>query len=143
LPNLTNVGKIADMREKNLPALSASEQAIMDLVWKRQPVGLNDLLELLNADRTEPVTRATLQTQLTRLEAKGWLKRDDSARAHIYSAVVKEGRGRKKVLSELKARFFGGSSLALVRCLVDSGEISADELTELRALVRQRTGGKP
>lgn len=114
----------------------------MDFVWKRQPVGLNDLLELVNADRPEPVTRATLQTQLTRLEAKGWLKRDDSARAHLYSATMQENRGRKTVLSELKERFFGGSSLALVRCLVESGEISADEMAELRDLVRQKSGGE-
>ena len=130
------------MAKKSLPSLSASEQAIMDLVWKRQPVGLNDLLELTNAERREPLSRATLQTQLTRLEAKGWLKRDDSARAHLYSATMKETRGRNKVLTELKARFFGGSSLALVRCLVESGEISAAELAELRKLVRQKTGGE-
>ncbi|MCB1207868.1 MAG: BlaI/MecI/CopY family transcriptional regulator [Verrucomicrobiales bacterium] len=130
------------MPKNPLPSLSASEQAIMDFVWKRQPVGLNDLLELVNADRPEPVTRATLQTQLTRLEAKGWLKRDDSARAHLYSATMQENRGRKTVLSELKERFFGGSSLALVRCLVESGEISADEMAELRDLVRQKSGGE-
>lgn len=113
----------------------------MDIIWRKQPVGLNDLLELVNAGRAEPVSRATLQTQLTRLEAKGWLKRDDSARAHLYEAAVEEGRGRVGVLAELKRRFFGGSSLALVRCLVESGEISAEELAELRALVKQK-GGK-
>ncbi|MCB1227543.1 MAG: BlaI/MecI/CopY family transcriptional regulator [Verrucomicrobiales bacterium] len=129
------------MAKNSLPSLSASEQAIMDLIWKLQPVGLNDLLELINADRQEPLSRATLQTQLTRLEAKGWLTRDNSERAHRYSAAVKETRGRTKVLAELKARFFGGSGLALVRCLVESGDISADELTELRKLVRLKKGG--
>ena len=46
----------------------------MDLLWKHQPAELNELLDRINAGRKDPVTRATLQTQLTRLEAKGWLK---------------------------------------------------------------------
>jgi predicted transcriptional regulator len=124
------------MSGKSLPPLSASEQAIMDHLWRSSPKGLNDLLEEVNADRAEPVTRATLQTQLTRLETKGWLRRDDSARAHQYAPTVAETRGRRTVLSELKHRLFGGSSLAMVRCLVESGDISESELTELRKLVR-------
>lgn len=114
----------------------------MDLIWKLQPVGLNDLLEKVNAGRVEAVTRATLQTQLTRLESKGWLQRDDSSRAHLYEAAVAETKGRMGVLAELKKRFFGGSSLALVRCLVESGDMSDAELAELKKLVR-RKGGEP
>ena len=135
-----------EMPANKLPALSSSEQAIMDHIWQFQPVGLNDLLTRVNATRTEPVTRATLQTQLTRLESKGWLRRDDSARAHFYSATVPADRGRRGILADLKQRLFGGSGLALVRCLVESGEISAHDLDELRRLVSQsskpETGAK-
>jgi BlaI family penicillinase repressor len=145
LPSLTIVGNHRAMSGKSLPPLSASEQAIMDLLWRDSPKGLNDLLDAVNADRAEPVTRATLQTQLTRLEGKGWLRRDDSARAHLYEPTVPETRGRRTVLSELKRRFFGGSSLALVRCLVEGGDISESEFAELRKLVRdaeKKQGGK-
>jgi BlaI family transcriptional regulator, penicillinase repressor len=146
LQTLTNVVILAAMSGKSLPALSASEQAIMDQLWRSSPQMLGDLLEAVNAGRAEPITRATLQTQLTRLEAKGWLRRDDSARAHQYAPAVPEARGRRTVLSELRRRFFGGSSLALVRCLVESGDISETELAELRKLVRdaeKKQGGKP
>lgn len=125
------------MSAKKPSALSSAEQAIMDCIWKKQPVGLNDLLAEINSSRAEPLSRASLQTQLTRLEAKGWLRRDDSARAHRYSAAVAETRGRKSVLADLKRRFFGGSSLALVRSLVESGEISDTELAELRRMVNR------
>lgn len=125
------------MPAKKPPSLSSAEQAIMDHIWQFQPIGLNDLLTRVNAARTEPLSRASLQTQLTRLEAKGWLRRDDSARAHLYSAAVPANKGRLGVLAELKQRLFGGSGLALVRCLVESGEISASELDELRSLVSQ------
>ncbi len=142
LPSLTFVGNHRGMSKKSLPPLSASEQAIMDRLWRETPTGLNDLLDAVNADRAEPVTRATLQTQLTRLEAKGWVRRDDSGRAHRYEPAVPETRGRKSVLDGLKRRFFGGSSLAMMRCLVESGGITDAELSELRRLVRD-AGKKP
>ena len=125
------------MSKKSPPALSASEQAIMDVLWRSHPAGVLELLETVNAGRKEPVTRNTLQTQLTRLEAKGWIKRDDSSRTHSYEPLVQESHGRTSVLADLRKRFFGGSSLALVRCLVESGDISESEISELRKLVRE------
>ncbi|MCF7785419.1 MAG: BlaI/MecI/CopY family transcriptional regulator [Prosthecobacter sp.] len=130
------------MAKKSLPPLSAAEQALMDILWKKHPSSVLELLEAVNQGRSEPVTRNTLQTQLTRLEAKGWISRDDSSRSHAYEPAVPEQRGRTSVLADLKQRFFGGSNLALVRCLVESGDISEEELAELRRYVRNSTGKK-
>ncbi|MFM2143837.1 MAG: hypothetical protein RLZZ476_2381 [Verrucomicrobiota bacterium] len=126
------------MAKKSLPALSAAEQALMDILWKKHPASVLELLDAVNENRDEPVTRNTLQTQLTRLEAKGWIKRDDSSRSHAYEPAVKEQHGRTSVLAELKKRFFGGSSLALVRCLVENGDITTDELAELKKLISSK-----
>lgn len=130
------------MAKKSLPPLSAAEQALMDILWKKHPASVLELLEAVNQGRSEPVTRNTLQTQLTRLEAKGWISRDDSGRSHAYEPAVPEQRGRTCVLADLKQRFFGGSNLALVRCLVESGNITEEELAELRKYVRNSTGKK-
>lgn len=130
------------MAKKSLPPLSAAEQALMDILWKKHPSSVLELLEAVNQGRSDPVTRNTLQTQLTRLEAKGWISRDDSSRSHAYEPAVPEQRGRTSVLADLKQRLFGGSNLALVRCLVESGDISEEELAELRKYVRNSTGKK-
>lgn len=130
------------MSKKSLPPLSAAEQALMDILWKKHPASVLELLEAVNLGRSEPVTRNTLQTQLTRLEAKGWISRDDSSRSHAYEPAVAEQKGRTSVLAELKQRFFGGSNLALVRCLVESGDITEEELAELRKYVRSSSAGK-
>lgn len=116
----------------------------MDLIWQKQPVSVAALLDLVNADRPEPISRNTLQTQLTRLEAKGWLKHEDGEKVRHYSAAVAEKRGRGKILSELKQRLFGGSGLSLVRCLVEEGGLSDVEIKELNDLIKDhRKGGKP
>lgn len=125
-----------NMAKKSLPPLSAAEQALMNILWKKHPASVLELLEAVNQGRSEPVTRNTLQTQLTRLEAKGWITRDDSGRSHAYEPAVAEQKGRTSVLADLKQRFFSGSNLALVRCLVESGDVSEEELAELRKLVR-------
>jgi BlaI family transcriptional regulator, penicillinase repressor len=126
------------MQKKALTALSSAEQALMDILWKKHPASVLELLEAVNESRADSVTRNTLQTQLTRLEAKGWIKRDDSSRSHAYEPAVQEQHGRTSVLAELKQRFFGGSSLALVRCLVENGDITAEELAELRKILRNK-----
>ena len=115
----------------------------MDLIWQNQPVSVAALLDLVNGERPEPISRNTLQTQLTRLHAKGWLKPDESERARLYSAAVPEKRGRGKVLDELKQRLFGGSSLSLVRCLVEEGGLSDEDIRELKELIgKHKKGGK-
>lgn len=117
----------------------------MDHLWRSAPASLAELLDVINATRPAPITRPTLQTQLTRLENKGWIKRNSTSRTHLYEPAVAETPGRKTVLSDLKRRFFGGSKLALMRCLVDSGEITETELAELSQLIhsarQKKTGG--
>ncbi|MGC4015607.1 MAG: BlaI/MecI/CopY family transcriptional regulator [Luteolibacter sp.] len=131
------------MKRQPLPPLSPAEQSLMDLIWKSQPVSVADLLEQVNSERDEPISRNTLQTQLTRLAAKGWLEPEEGGRVRLYRATVAETRGRGRILKELKERFFGNSTVSLVRCLVEEGGLDAEEVAELNALIQQhRKGGK-
>lgn len=109
----------------------------MDLIWKHQPVAVSKLLELVNHGRLRQITRNTLQTQLTRLEAKGWLKPETGKRARRYRSAVPEQPGRNSILAGIKERLFGGSGLSLIRCLVEQGDISAEEMTELGEWIEQ------
>ena len=122
--------------QPSLPPLSPAEQALMDLIWRLQPVTVSDLLDAVNSERAEPIIRNTLQTQLKRLEAKGWLKRDDGGSVRLYQATVAGRSGRNKVLTELKNRLFGGSGVTLVRCLMEEGGLTPNEIKELNKLVK-------
>ena len=76
--------------------LSPAEQALMDLIWQKQPVSVGELLRAVNDGRAESITRSTLQTQLHRLETKGWLLSDDEGRARLYRSAPSEKGGRGK-----------------------------------------------
>jgi len=125
-----------------LPPLSRAEQVLMDLIWQFQPVSVGDLLRAVNAERSEPITRSTLQTQLVRLEAKRWLLSDDQGRARLYRSAPSEKGGRGKVLAELKQRFFGGSGMSLIRCLVEEGDMTDEELDELDQVIETHRKGR-
>lgn len=129
-------------KASTLPPLSPAEQALMDQIWQKQPVTVGELLQAVNDGRTEPITRSTLQTQLNRLEAKGWLLTDEQGPARLYRSAPSEKGGRGKVLTELKQRFFGGSGLSLVRCLVEEGGLTDSEMGELNELIMTHRKGK-
>lgn len=130
------------MSDASLPALSPAEQALMDLIWKSQPATVGELLVKVNLQRPEPISRNTLQTQLSRLEAKGWISRDESGKVIRYSANVKEKKGRIGLLKDLKRRLFGGSTLSMMRCLVEEGAISRKEIEKLKKLLDEHGKGE-
>lgn len=110
----------------------------MDLIWMHQPVTVAELLLYVNSGREIPIMRNTLQTQLGRLEKKGWLAREGKLGALRYRSNVAEAKGRNSLLAELKDRLFGGSAVSMVRCLVDDGGISSAEIAELRAMLNAK-----
>lgn len=129
------------MDEISLPALSPAEQSLMDRIWSVQPVKTAELLAQVNAEKDDPITRNTLQTQLSRLEAKGWIEREEGGRALRYRAKVEARRGRGTILVELKRRMFGGSTLSMMRSLVEEGGFSKAELADLKRLLDDAVGG--
>lgn len=125
-----------------LPSLSPAEQALMDLVWRMQPVTVGRLLEAVNEGRAEAIGRNTVQTQLQRLVAKGWLEGEQGSPARRYRATVPARKGRGRVLADLKERLFGGSGVSLVRCLMEDGDLTREELGQLNSLLENhRQGG--
>ena len=69
-----------------LPPLSEAQLEIMSVVWDRGEVTVADVWKALCTRRK--VARNTVLTMLTRLEEKGWLKRDSIEHAHRYRATV-------------------------------------------------------
>ena len=126
----------------SLPSLSPAEQALMDLIWRLQPVTVGDLLVAVNEGRAEGLNRNTVQTQVHRLVAKGWLASGEGDSVRRYTATVPARKGRGRVLADLKHRLFGGSGVSLVRCLMEDGGLTREELAELNQLLEsQRKGG--
>jgi BlaI family penicillinase repressor len=120
------------MVRKNLPALSPSETEILRLVWQLDRATVQEICDKLPARRK--IAYATVQTLLRRLENKGYLKHDVRGKAHVFSAAVKKEHVVKRSVGDFLDRLFGGDPIPLVQYLAEHGQISADDIEQLKKL---------
>ena len=118
---------------KKLRPLSEMQTRIMSIIWDRGEASVSDIQNTLSTDTVR--ARNTIQTLLSRLERKGWLRHREEGNTFYYSATVK----RRKTLSEMIGRFvdtaFGGSSEGLVMALLDERNITPEEAERIKAMI--------
>lgn len=123
------------MSKKNIPNLSPANFEIMKIVWQKGEVTINDVVEAINAKRTDKLRRTTIQVQMNRLEEYGWLKHRKEGRTFFYTAVIEKQKTRRDIVKDIKERVFSGSSAELVKCLFDSSDLKPEDIKELRQLL--------
>ncbi len=69
--------------------------------------------------------------------AKGLVTRAEDARQHIYAAAVSERPTLNHLVSGWMDSAFDGSSLALAMQALDARPVAADELAQLKALIKK------
>ena len=110
----------------------------MQKLWLLEASTVTELQNSVNAEREEPVSRNTVQVQLQRLEEKGWVEHSANGRVFTFRPTVGAEEGMAELARDFRNKVFGGSSLAMVRCLVDSGDVTDGEIEELRKLINSR-----
>ncbi|MEL6106580.1 MAG: BlaI/MecI/CopY family transcriptional regulator [Planctomycetota bacterium] len=113
------------------PRLSSGELDLMDLLWREGPLTLAKAHELFGASR---VGYTTMQTRLNRLVEKGLASK--SGRPAAYDAAVDRESIQAGHLDQLISKLAGGSVVPLVAQLMQSRQISPEELSELKQLIR-------
>lgn len=128
------------MSVKPVPRPSDGELMILHVLWGRGPSTVRQVHEGVG-DRGVRYT-TTLKIMQKMLE-KGLLLRDDSQFSHVYRAAIERGPTQRRLLDEFRDRAFGGSVGKLVLQALESGQISPDELREIRRLLsKSPKGGK-
>jgi predicted transcriptional regulator len=119
--------------------LTDLQLSVMKALWQIGEGTVADVLAVLAADGKElaPTTVATL---LQRLSKQGWVKHKKSGRQFLYRAKVKQADAAKGVLQRVLRSFFGGKVSALTAQLLESEELSPDELEELLRLIKGKGG---
>jgi BlaI family penicillinase repressor len=120
------------------------EIAILRVLWQRGPSTVREVHEALQdgGDRGETGYSTTLKMMQVMLE-KGLLARDESRRPQVYAPSQPEAETQRQMLDDLLHRVFGGSARKLVLRAVESENVSAEELSEIRKLLKQLEGDKP
>lgn len=115
-----------------------AELEILRILWSRGPCTVRDVARELG--REESYT--TVLKQLQVMTDKRFVWRDTSARSHVYSARTRASATEGQIVRDLLDRLFDGSAVKLMMCALTAGNVSAQELKELRRLVNQHRGGQ-
>ncbi|MGC1301548.1 MAG: BlaI/MecI/CopY family transcriptional regulator [Caulobacteraceae bacterium] len=116
---------------KSGEVLTPLELEIMQVLWAAGPLTVADVQEKLGAE----LAYTTVQTMLTVLLRKRKVKRTPAGRAFCYQAAVSREGAVGATLSDLVSRMFGGSAEALLMALVDSRQITAEQIARASELL--------
>jgi BlaI family penicillinase repressor len=123
-----------------LPRPTDAELAILRVLWRRGPSTVKQVHEELS--RRSPSVYTTTLKLLQIMTEKGLVTRDESLRAHLYTARLPEEETQTQLVGDLLDRAFEGSAGRLVMRALSSRPASAAELEEIRRLLDRLEGEK-
>ena len=113
--------------------LTEVELELMTILWRLGEGPVADVIEHLPKDRDLAYT--SVSTILRILEQKKVLKTRKEGRGHIYIPLLKKSEYEAKTVKHVVERVFDGTPVALVRQLLQSGDVSEKEMAELKKLI--------
>ncbi len=123
-------------RSKNtLKALTATELEMMNVIWRIGPCSVAQVVEQL-AHRELAYT--SVSTIVRILEQKGFVTSVKEGRGHSYAAAVAKEAYQAMSVQHLVSNVFDGAPSLLVRRLLDSESLSAEELAQIKSLLRKK-----
>ena len=119
--------------------LTEAEWVIIKAVWDTEPCTAPVIREKLR--RQTRWTYSTVRTMMDRMVAKGLLAAAKVQNLTVYrSAVTRQQAQRGELFYALK-HAFNGALTPMVQCLLDTGNLSAEELGELESLIQAKKQG--
>ncbi len=118
------------------PHPTEGELAILRALWaQRAPCTVRDVHAALS--RTKDTAYTTVLKMMTIMADKGLLKRDESARSHLYRAVHPEPEVQSALLKDLLQRAFSGSAVQLVQSALDADAASTNDLDQIARMIAE------
>ncbi len=115
--------------------LTKLEMQIMEALWDKSSASIRELQEAFpEADRP---AYTTIQTTVYRLEFKKAVRRTSRAgAAHIFEPAVSRSAAQKRLIDDLLG-MFGGRAQPIMTHLIDSGELTLEDLEEATETLRR------
>ncbi|SFP46533.1 BlaI/MecI/CopY family transcriptional regulator [Sphingomonas rubra] len=115
--------------------ISDAEHAVMEVLWDEAPLTAQDV-----SDRVDPArgwSANTVKTLLGRLLSKNAIAHEADGRRYLYRPLVARGDYVTGESRRLIDRLFGGKLTPLVAHLAERDELSAADIAEIEALLRE------
>lgn len=116
--------------------LGKGELEVLRALWDAKAASVRDVLNHLH-EHGRQVAYTTVQTVLSRLEQKGYVRSDKSGLAFVYRAKISREQFSQSRLSSLLDQLYDGAAGPLALQLLKTQKLTSDEFDELRALIER------
>ena len=116
-------------------SISESEWQVMKILWRSYPLTLPEILDRLQETGW---SKTTIQTYPARLVKKGALSTKRQGKGYLYYPAVSESDCQLAESRSFLSRVYNGSLTRMVMGFVNSGNLSQEELDELKKLIAQQ-----
>lgn len=121
---------------KSMPKISESEWLVMREIWGEYPITANGVVDALSEKATW--SPKTIKTLLTRLVKKGAVGFETGGREYHYYPLIEEAVFVKEESRSFLKRVFGGTIKPMLATLVESEDLSAEDIEELKRILEKR-----
>jgi predicted transcriptional regulator len=116
------------------------ELEILKILWRDGPASVRHVRDALAPGRELAYT--SVMTIMTIMTRKGYLRREKQGTSYIYHPCQSADAMTRGILSDLVDRVFDGSAVAVMLNLLETADIDAAELKELRKLIDRKAKEK-
>lgn len=116
--------------------LTSREEQIMDYLWEHGPSFVKDI----KSSFVDPdLHYNTISTIVRNLEQKKYVDHEEFGTTYRYFATISKEDFVKTNLKRDVKKYFGNSYKSLVSSLVESNDLTVEEIQELIELARKKT----
>ena len=122
-------------RQGQVYRLGDLQLRIMRVLWELGEGTVADVQQRLGGDA---LAYTTVATMLRKMEDRGLVEHVEEGRKFVYRAAVTLEEVTRSMTGDLVERLFGGSLADAVSHLLDSRDVSREELVRLEQLIQER-----
>ncbi len=120
--------------KQEVRTLTDVEWVIMKAVWESEPCAAGTVQEALAAEFNWAYS--TVKTTMDRMVAKGLLSTESIRNLQLFKSTISRDDAQRIEIRQLLRRAFDGALAPLLQFLVDTEELTATDIKELRGLQR-------
>jgi len=120
-------------KPSNPPRPTEAELEILTVLWSHGPSTVREVHDTIVQRKATQYTTVLKLLQI--MADKGLVRRDETARAHVYEASRPREWTQRQLAGDLLQRAFGGSAKSLMVGALSARKASKDELDEIRKLL--------
>ena len=116
--------------------LTEAEWMIIKAIWDKEPCAAPAVQEKLR--KQTAWTYSTVRTLMDRMVTKGLLTAQKVRNLTLYRTAVSREQAQRGELFYALKHAFNGALTPMVQCLLETRDLSAEELAELESLIKAK-----